>query len=54
LAGLIEQQGLTEEQTGQIRAWAKNGNGLDPVKVTKAIKLIEADETGVLLERVAG
>lgn len=54
LAGLIEQQGLTEEQTGQIRAWAKNGNGLDPVKVIKAIKLIEADETGVLLERVAG
>lgn len=53
LAGLIEEIGFDEDQTGQIREWAKNGNGLDPVKVTKAIKLIEADEAELLLERAA-
>lgn len=53
LAGLIESSGLEEAQVEGIREWAKNGNGLDPVKVTKAIKLIEADEVPVLLERAA-
>lgn len=51
LAALIEDAGLDEAQTNQVREWAKNGNGLDPQKVVKAIKLIEADEVPVLLER---
>lgn len=53
LGGLIEEAGIDEAQVEQIRAWVKNGKGLDPVKVTKAIKLIEADEVPVLLERAA-
>jgi len=52
LAELIEDAGLSDEERTAIREWAKNGNGLDPLKVTKAIKLIEADEVGVLAEVV--
>lgn len=53
LAGLIEDSGFTEEQTDLVREWAKNGNGLDPVKVKKATNLLLADEPGILLERAA-
>lgn len=51
LAGLIESAGLEEAQVEQIREWAKDGNGLDPVKVQKATNLLLAGEPEVLLER---
>lgn len=49
LGRLIADAKFTEEQTSQVREWAKNGNGLDPVKVTKAIHLLLAEEPEVLL-----
>lgn len=49
LGRLIADAKFTGEQTGLIREWAKNGDGLDPVKVTKAIHLLLAEEPEVLL-----
>ena len=51
LGTLIAQSDFNPDQVENIRAWAKNGNGLDPNKVTKAIALIEIGEEEVLLER---
>lgn len=51
LAELIKGAELSDEQITAVREWAKNGDGLDAAKVTKAIKLIEADEVELLLAR---
>ena len=51
LADLIAQADFNTDQIDSIRAWAKNGNGLDAAKVQKATNLLLADEPEVLLER---
>lgn len=53
LADLIADAKYTEDQVSLIRLWAKNGKGLDEVKVEKAIHLLRADEPAVLLERAS-
>lgn len=52
LADLMKGAGLKEAEVTAVREWAVNGDGLDPARVTKAIKLIEADEVGLLAEVV--
>jgi len=53
LADLIAQADFNPGQVDLVREWAKNGNGLDPVKVRKATNLLLADEAEVLLERAS-